>query len=73
MGKDASGALARELRQTPPAGLLKALKEDELDHLAQAIHAQRRRQTAALKAAGDEVLNNLPRLVRGAVKRIVGA
>jgi len=73
MGKEASGALASELRQSPPAGLLKALDEAELGNLTEAIRQQRHRQTAAVRAAGDQALANLPRLVRGPVRRIVGA
>ena len=71
--KEASAALAGELCQKPPAGLRKALEREELDDLADAIRAQRRRQTAALRAAGDQALGNLPWVVRGPVKRIVGA
>jgi len=73
MGKEASAALAKELRQTPPAGVLETLEDEELRLLVEAIRAQRRRQTAALRTAGDHALSHLPQLVRVAVRRIVGA
>jgi hypothetical protein len=67
------GALAQELGASPPAGVLHALSEDELQVLADAIHAARRRQSAAVKAAGEQALSNLPWLIRGPAKKIVGA
>jgi hypothetical protein len=73
LGDDGFGALAKELGAKPPGTVLDALSEAELRELADAIHAARRRQSAALKAAGDRALNNLPWVVRGPVKRIVGA
>jgi hypothetical protein len=73
MGSDASGALARELQARPPAGVLDTLDDAELRALTEMIHAARRRQSAALRAAGDEALGHLPRLVRGAIKRVAGA
>jgi len=72
MGSEASGALARELGATPPAGVLDALDDAELQVLTDAIHAARRRQAAMLRAAGDAALGHLPWIVRGAVKRVVG-
>jgi hypothetical protein len=72
MGNQGSGALARELRATPPAGVVDALEDDELEALSDSIRSARRRQSAALRAAGDKALGNLPWLVRGPVRRIVG-
>ncbi len=67
------GALAEELDASPPPGVLEALTDEELSALADTLHAARRRQSAAVKAAGDQALSNLPWLVRGPVKKIVAA
>lgn len=66
-------ALARELGVSPPAGVLGALSDAELQALVDVIHSARRRQSAATRAAGDRALNNLPWIVRGPVKKIIGA
>lgn len=66
-------ALGKELGASPPAAVLETLDADELRALTEAIHAARRQQSVALKAAGDKALGNLPWLVRGPVKKIVGA
>lgn len=71
MGRE--GALAEELDASPPPGVLDALSDEELRALTDVIHAARRRQSAAVKAAGDKALSNLPWLVRGPVKKIIGA
>jgi hypothetical protein len=63
-------ALRRELGGAPPGGLVGALQDAELGELAEAIHRPRRRQSAALAAAGERALGHLPRLVRGPVKKI---
>jgi hypothetical protein len=73
MRDDGANALAEELRAAPPAGLIAALEDAELRALTDAIRDARQRQSAALRAAGDQALDRLPRLIRGPVKKIVGA
>ncbi len=69
---DALKELTRELRRKPPAAVA-ALPEKQLRDLAAAIRDARHREAAAVAAAGDAALEQLPRLVRGPVKKIVGA
>jgi hypothetical protein len=71
MRDDGANALAEELKAAPPAGLVAALEDAELHALTDAINDARKRQSAALRAAGDQALDRLPRLVRGPVKKIV--
>lgn len=73
MSKDAAiKALTKQLGQQPPAGV-RALSEAELRELAEAIAAARHRQAAALEAAGERALERIPRLLRGPVRKVVGA
>jgi hypothetical protein len=65
-------ALEAQLGSSVPRGV-RALSEAELKDLAQAVESARRRQTASLIEAGDRALNRIPRLLRGPVKKIVGA
>lgn len=72
MSKDAARrALEAQLGASAPEGLL-ALSEAELNDLAEAIQAARRRQTASLAEAGERALNRIPRLLRGPVRKVVG-
>jgi hypothetical protein len=65
-------AVRDQLGGTAPAGL-ERLAEPELRDLADAIRQARRRQAEALAVAGDRALSQIPRLLRGPVRRIVGA
>jgi hypothetical protein len=64
-------ALEEQLRETPPAGL-GALADSDLQHLAGAVRAARRRQAAELERAGDQALRLIPRLLRGPIRKVVG-
>jgi hypothetical protein len=71
---DADSPLARlesELRASPPAGV-HALSHDQLEHLAAAIAQARRRQAAAIAAAGERGLGFIPRLLRGPIRKALG-
>jgi hypothetical protein len=63
--------LEAELGDSLPAGL-SALSDEQLGDLAQAVKDARRRQAAALAAAGERALEHIPRLLRGPVRRVVG-
>lgn len=60
---DGLKALEGELRATVPAGL-RALGDDQLADLADAVRGARRRQAQALQAAGDQALGHIPKLLR---------
>ncbi|WP_020667861.1 hypothetical protein [Amycolatopsis nigrescens] len=63
--------LADQLGGEPPEGI-KALSEEERQHLSDTLRAARRRQAAALTTAGEEGLKYVPALLRGAVRKVVG-
>jgi hypothetical protein len=71
MATDAGAALRAELGSPPPEGLVAALDADELEALAECVRGAKRRQTEALKRAGDDALGHLPGLVRKAVLRVL--
>jgi hypothetical protein len=71
LANEGSKALRRQLGDGLPDGL-KRLDDEHLRDLAQAIADTRRRQGAALAAAGDRALGLIPRLLRGPIRRIVG-
>jgi hypothetical protein len=73
MGRDGANALRDVLGADPPAGLVSCLKDAEVAELTETIKDARRRQSQALAAAGDRALGSLPAIVRGPVKRVVGA
>ncbi|HET9103622.1 MAG TPA: hypothetical protein VFN55_09735 [Solirubrobacteraceae bacterium] len=64
-------ALRRALGGSAPEGL-RALADDDLDHLAAAILDARRRQGRALAEAGERSLSHIPRLLRGPIRKLVG-
>jgi hypothetical protein len=73
VSKDAARqALEAQLGTSAPKGV-GALSEAELNDLAEAIRGARRRQTASLAEAGERALNRIPRLLRGPVRKVVGA
>lgn len=72
MSKEAARhALEAQLGTSIPKGV-RALDEDELQDLADAIRAARRRQAEALAEAGERALNRIPRLLRGPVRKVAG-
>jgi hypothetical protein len=64
-------ALEHELRAPAPAGI-RRLDDAQLGDLASAIVDERHRQAAALAAAGDQALGQLPRVVRIPIKKLLG-
>lgn len=65
--------LTQELGATPPKDVTAKLSDDECEQLATALRDARRRQSAALAAAADGAFNHIPRLLRGPIRKIVGA
>jgi hypothetical protein len=72
MAEDGLTGLERELRATVPDAL-KRLPDEDLRHLADAVRDARHRQAAALEAAGDHALGHVPKLLRGPIRKVVGA
>ena len=69
----AHDALRAELGAPPPKGLAAQLSDEESERLATTIHAAREHQRAALAQAGEAAFNHIPRLLRGPIRRLVGA
>jgi hypothetical protein len=65
---DGLKALEGELRATVPAGL-RAVGDEQLADLADAVRDARHRQAEALKDAGDQALGHIPRLLRGPIRK----
>ena len=49
------------------------LSDDELGNLAEAIGDARHRQAAELHAAGEKAFGHIPRLLRGPIRKVMGA
>ncbi|TML97809.1 MAG: hypothetical protein E6G05_13845 [Actinobacteria bacterium] len=62
-------AIERELAASPPSRLGR-LTHEQQDDLAQSIRDAKRRQAAALAAAGEQALELIPRLLRRPVRRL---
>lgn len=71
MANEGLTALERELKSPVPAGV-RHLSDSHLRDLATAIVDERHRQAAALAAAGDQALGQLPRLLRVPIKKLLG-
>ena len=72
MSKDAGRrALKEQLGNRLPKGVT-ALADEELEDLAEAVRAARRRQAKALADAGERALNKIPRVLRGPVRKAAG-
>lgn len=69
---DGARALEETLGAAPPAGVVEVLTDAQLDRLAGAVRAARRAQRRALAEAADEALDHVPRMLRPAVRRVVG-
>jgi hypothetical protein len=72
MSSDALATLRAELGADPPSGV-GALAEDRLEDLAAAVRTARKQQSEALATAAQHALDHIPRPLRGAVKRALGA
>lgn len=72
MSRDAARrGLEEQLGASVPKGVGR-LTEDELDDLAEAVRAARRRQATALAEAGERALSRIPRILRGPVRKVTG-
>lgn len=69
----AGAAELRALLGPAAASALARLDDSELRDLSAAVADARRRQAQALAAAGERALSLIPRLLRGPVRKIVGA
>jgi hypothetical protein len=63
-------ALEAELRAPVPESC-RRLSDEQLQDLTAAIRDARHRQTAALAAAGDRALGQLPRILRGPIRKVL--
>ena len=64
-------ALEAQLGAKPPAGLC-ALADQDLEGLAEAVAEARRAQAAELAAAGEKAYAQIPWLLRGPIRKIMG-
>lgn len=64
--------LRSQLRAKPPQAL-SSLSDEELEDLNDAIKDARHRQTAELQAAGEKATGHIPRLLRGPIRKVMGA
>jgi hypothetical protein len=69
---EALRALQTQLGSKPPRGLV-VLREAELRDLTEAIRDARHQQAAELQAAGEKALGHIPRLLRGPIRKVMGA
>ena len=67
-GRD--GLTAQLRGRIPPA--LSGVDDESLADLASAVAEARRRQAAEIAAAGDQALSHVPRLLRVAIRKVVG-
>ena len=56
----------------PVPGALQDLDDRHLGDLAEAIRDARRRQATELRAAGDQALSHIPRLLRIPIRKALG-
>lgn len=70
--EEALRGLESQLRAKPPKGL-SSLSEEELDDLVEAIRDARHWQAAELHAAGEKAFGHIPWLLRGPIKKVMGA
>jgi hypothetical protein len=64
--------LRAELGANPPDSLLAQLDAAALEHLTEAVRAAKARQREALDRAEQGALRHLPRLVRRALRAVLG-
>jgi hypothetical protein len=70
--EDPARELKAQLQATPPKGVA-ALSDDELSDLTEAIRDARHRQAAELQVAGEKAFGHIPRLLRGPIRKVMGA
>lgn len=70
MTADAKAQLQRELGDLPSIG---RLSDEQAGVLRDAVKAARERQGHALAKARDEALGHVPALLRGSVRKVLGA
>jgi len=58
-------------RESAPPGAAE-LDSAHLEHLAAAVADARRREAAEIAAASDEAVQHVPRLLRAAVRKLIG-
>ncbi len=61
--------LKKELRAEPPASL-ETLEPKEIQRLAEAVRAARKKQQADMATAMESALKHVPALLRGTVRKI---
>jgi len=71
MADTGSDALRRALGGRAPEGL-DSLADDERAHLAEAVSDARRREARALAQGGERAVQDIPRLLRGPIRRLTG-
>lgn len=54
-------------------GVLERLDDEQADAVRNAVADARSTQAATIAAARDEALGHIPRLLRGSVRRVLGA
>lgn len=69
--EDRSSGLESQLGAPIPAGLAE-LQAEHLQELAEAVRQARRRQAAELKAASEQALRHIPRVLRLPLRRVIG-
>ncbi len=70
MGSGRDALKAQLGGRVPPP--LAGVDDDALGELASAVAGARRRQAAEIAAAGDQALSHVPRLLRVAIRKVVG-
>ncbi len=71
MAEDGLQALATQLRDAPPDSLAR-LDDTHLTDLAGAVRDARRRQAVEFEAAGEKAFGQIPRLLRGPIRKLLG-
>ena len=71
MAASARKAIEQALGAKVPKGVASSLGDDELLRLATMISAAREQQARELDEALENALGHIPRLMRGAIRRIV--
>jgi hypothetical protein len=66
-----ASALASELGNEPPAGLVEILGPEQLQTLADSLETAKRRQSQALDRAIKDALGHVPFVFRGAVALVL--
>jgi hypothetical protein len=71
MAEDGIDALRAQLRADPPESIGR-LSPEQLADFTAAIAEAKRRQAEALEQAGEQALGHLPRVLRLAVRTVLG-